>query len=188
LKELASLLYETNEPVVFLNGKAELGPRALGNRSIIAAPTSDNMKDILNKVKKRERYRPVSPICLEEQGHIIFEPGTKDPFMLFDHMVKPEWVEKIPAVLHLDGSARLQTVNQNDNPVVHELLSHYYALSGIPLLCNTSANLNGSGFFPDVSSATKWNRVNYVWSDNCLFEKEEKIIFEKEEKAVLQHI
>ncbi|MGN6601357.1 MAG: carbamoyltransferase N-terminal domain-containing protein [Ginsengibacter sp.] len=179
LKELANLLHETNEPVVFLNGNAELGPRALGNRSMIAAPVSHGMKDTLNLVKNREKYRPVSPICLEEAAPDIFEPGIKDPFMLFDHMVKQEWVARIPAVLHIDGSARLQTVNKSDNPVVYELLVHYFGITGIPLLCNTSANLNGSGFFPDVYSASQWNKVNYIWSDNRLFEKVEKINFPK---------
>lgn len=175
LEELAHLLVTTNEPVVFLNERAELGPRALGNRSIIAAPGSPHMKDILNKIKKREKYRPVSPICLEEDAAQIFDPGTKDPFMLFDHDIRAGWVDKIPAVLHLDGSSRLQTINCNDNPTVHELLGAFKKLSGLPLLCNTSANLNGSGFFPDVWSAMKWGQVNYVWSNHTLFEKIEKI-------------
>jgi carbamoyltransferase len=188
LKELAFLLHDTNEPVVFLNQRAELGPRALGNRSIIGAPVSPAMKDTLNKVKKRESYRPVSPICLEEDAPSIFEPGIKDPFMLFDHMVKPRWIDKIPAVMHLDGSSRLQTINKEDNAVVYELLSEYKKLSGIPLLCNTSANLNGSGFFPDVESATRWNEVNYVWNKDTLFEKTDKIIFKKKEvKDSLEH-
>jgi len=184
IKELAALLHRTNEPLVFLNGRAELGPRALGNRSIMAAPTSPQMKDILNQVKKREGYRPISPICLEEKAAEIFDPGTKDPFMLFDHYVRAPWIDKIPAVLHLDGSSRLQTVNRNDNKVMHELLTEYFNLSGIPLLCNTSANLNGSGFFPDVRSAIQWNQVNYVWSKNRLFERTEKIAWLQSKAAV----
>lgn len=178
LEELALVLHRTNEPVVFLNGKAELGPRALGNRSILAAPVSSVMKDILNEIKDREPYRPVSPICLEEKAAAIFFPGIKDPYMLFDHTIKPAWRDKIPAVMHLDGSARLQTVSNRDNKVVHELLTAYELISGIPLLCNTSANLKGTGFFPDVQSAAKWNQVNYIWHDNTLFEKKDKISFE----------
>jgi carbamoyltransferase len=178
VKELALLLYKTNEPLVFLNDRAELGPRALGNRSILASPTSPYMKDILNKVKDREPYRPVSPICIEEKAGEIFEPGIKDPYMLFDHTVKNEWVDKIPAVIHLDGSARLQTVSKRNNKIIYDLLTEFESLSGIPLLCNTSANFKGTGFFPDPYSATKWNRVNYVWSENVLYEKISKISFD----------
>lgn len=170
--KLAALLHETGEPVVFLNGRAELGPRALGNRSILAPATSPRMKDTLNEVKKRERYRPVSPICLEHRATVIFEPGTPDPYMLFDHQVKTGWTDQIPAICHLDGSARLQTVNKAQNPVVTALLEAYEALSGVPLLCNTSANYNGSGFFPDVASATGWGRTNYVWCDGTLYCKD----------------
>jgi carbamoyltransferase len=178
VEELAFLLHTTNEPVIFLGERAELGPRALGNRSIIAAPVSPFMKNILNKIKDRESYRPVSPICIEEKAPVIFSPGSKDPFMLFDHTIHPAWRDKIPAVMHLDGSARLQTVSKQSNAVVYQLLAAYESLSGIPLLCNTSANYKGTGFFPDVYSATKWNRVNYVWCNNVVFEKEKKISFD----------
>jgi len=177
IRELASLLHETGEPVVFLNQKAELGPRALGNRSIIESPKSHNAKSILNHVKDRESYRPISPICLEDKAMLYFDPGTKDPFMLFDHMVRPAYKEIIPAVMHLDGSARLQTINLKDNSVIHELLTEFERISGLPILCNTSANYKGSGFFPDVFSATTWGRVNYVWNNNELFEKVDKIKF-----------
>lgn len=175
--ELAELLHTTGEPVVFLNGRAELGPRALGNRSIIAPAKSPQMKGILNQVKGREMYRPVSPICLEEAAAELFSPGIKDPYMLFDHDVREGWADRIPAVCHLDNSARLQTVNADENPVVTELLTAYKAISGLPLLCNTSANYNGSGFFPDVRSVTEWGKVNYVWSDNTLYEKLQKQSF-----------
>lgn len=180
IEELARLLYEKEEPVVFLNDRAELGPRALGNRSILAVASSKKMKDILNMVKKRESYRPVSPICLEERAKEIFIPGTPDPYMLFDHIVRDEWKDKVPAVCHIDGTARLQTVTENQNPVIFKLLKCYENLSNIPLLCNTSANYNGSGFFPNVESAIKWGRVNYVWHDNTLYEKDEKIQFNKQ--------
>ena len=177
LAEFAQLLHTSGEPAILLDGRAELGPRALGNRSIVAPAVSPKMKDILNRVKQREDYRPVSPICLEDSAPEIFAPGTPDPFMLFDHKIRREWQEKIPAVKHLDGTARLQTITKEQNPVAGELLEHYRRLSGIPLLCNTSANLKGSGFFPDVESATRWDQVNYVWSDNMLYQRDEKIKF-----------
>ena len=173
-KELAKLIFVTKEPIVILNGNAELGPRALGNRSILADPTSPKIKDILNQIKIREYYRPVSPICMEEYAQEIFDPGTKDPYMLFDHMVRPEYINKIPGIIHLDNSARLQTVNKTENEVIYNIINEYYKLSGIPLLCNTSANYKGSGFFPDVNSVTKWGKTNFVWCEGTLFEKKEK--------------
>ena len=172
IDELAALLAREGVPVVFLNGAAELGPRALGNRSILAPAVHPEMKAELNRIKKRENYRPVAPICLEEHAQAIFDPGTPDPHMLFDHRVRDEWKDRIPAIRHLDGTARLQTVNAGENEVVHRLISAYHRLSGIPLLCNTSANLNGSGFFPDVDSALRWGQVPYVYCDGTLYSRE----------------
>lgn len=179
VEDLAQLLYETNEPVVLINGRAELGPRALGNRSIVASPICGEMKTILNYIKDREDYRPVSPICLEKEANRIFEPGGYDPYMLFDHIVKEEWRDRIPAIVHLDNSARLQTMNHMQNPVITSLLESFYKLSNIPLLCNTSANYKGRGFFPDIQSVMKWGKVNYIWSNYTLYEKEEKIDLHK---------
>lgn len=169
--QLGSWLHTTGRAVVFLDGRAELGPRALGGRSIIAPAVDPGMKDYLNEVKKRESYRPVAPICLEEAAASIFDPGTPDPYMLFDHRVRPAWTGRIPAVLHLDGTARLQTVGE-DGTVIRTVLQAYREASGIPVLCNTSANLNGSGFFPGVASAMDWGRVPAVWSDGTLYLKE----------------
>jgi len=169
IKECAALLHESSEPVVVLKGRAELGPRALGNRSILAPAVDYAMKDHLNKIKKREDYRPVAPICREEDAPGIFDPGIPDPFMLFDHVVRDDWKEKIPAVCHLDGTARLQTVNSRENPEIYELLTEYGKLSGIPLLCNTSANFSGKGFFPDAASAMEWGGAHFVWSNGTLY-------------------
>jgi carbamoyltransferase len=169
--ELARILATETEPVVFLNGPAELGPRALGNRSILAPAARADMKMILNRIKKREDFRPVAPICMEEHASRIFDPGTRDPYMLFDHYVREEWKTRVPAICHLDGTARLQTVNSQENESVYHLLDEYYRLTGIPLLCNTSANLNGSGFFPDIESALRWGGVNYVYCAGTLYEK-----------------
>ncbi|MBB4244987.1 putative NodU family carbamoyl transferase [Rhizobium tropici] len=169
--ELATIL-ASNKPVVFLAGRAELGPRALGGRSILAAATSPQMKDYLNEVKFREHFRPVAPICLEDLAPDIFSPGTPDPYMLFDHQTRPEWKDKIPAVVHLDGSARLQTISRSSEHAVTELLIEYEKLTGIPLLCNTSANLHGRGFFPDAAAACEWGRIDHVWCNGVLFTKE----------------
>ena len=165
---LARLLHEENEPVVVLSGRAELGPRALGHRSIIAPAVSASMRDTLNRLKRREGYRPVAPICLEEYASDVFSPGTRDPYMLFDHDVRPEWLDRVPAIVHVDGGARLQTVDASNSPA-YELLRAYHALSGVPVLCNTSANHPGKGFFPDPGSAMQWGETKYVWSEGTLF-------------------
>lgn len=170
-EELGRWLHDTGRAVVLLDGRAELGPRALGGRSIIAPAVEPGMKDYLNQVKRRESYRPVAPICLEEAAPPIFDPGTPDPYMLFDHYVRPAWVDRIPAVLHLDGTARLQTIGTGE-AVLRAVLQAYRAASGIPVLCNTSANFNGRGFFPDVASAMSWGRVPAVWSEGTLYLQE----------------
>ncbi|MEO6524256.1 MAG: carbamoyltransferase N-terminal domain-containing protein [Mucilaginibacter sp.] len=171
IEELAKILYEYNEPVVFMNGLAEMGPRSLGNRSILSAAVSPEMKKLLNEMKGREDYRPVAPICLEENAMEVFDPGMPDPYMLYEHMVRMDWKDKVPAICHLDGTARLQTVNYNQNSTIHELLTHYKKLSGIPLLCNTSANFNGKGFFPDVKSVMEWNKANFIWNHGRIYFK-----------------
>ncbi|QOZ36284.1 nodulation protein NodU [Bradyrhizobium sp. CCBAU 53421] len=170
LRELAAILAD-NTPVIFLSGRAELGPRALGGRSILAAATSPAMKDHLNDIKRREHFRPVAPICLEDRAPEIFSPGTPDPYMLFDHQTRAEWRDKVPAIVHLDGSARLQTVARNSPHKIAELLVEFEQLTGIPLLCNTSANLHGRGFFPDAAAACEWGRVEHVWCDGLLWTK-----------------
>jgi carbamoyltransferase len=168
---VARLLHETGEPIVVLDGRAELGPRALGSRSIIAPAITGAMKDRLNELKRRESYRPVAPVCLEHRAPEFFMPGVRDPYMLFEHHVRPSVSGVIPAVVHLDGSARLQTVSAAEDSVIARILAQYERISGIPVLCNTSANLPGCGFFADVRSATEWSGTCYVWSDGQLYEK-----------------
>ncbi|SEM56591.1 carbamoyltransferase N-terminal domain-containing protein [Streptacidiphilus jiangxiensis] len=171
-EELARLLHRTGQPAVVLNGRAELGPRALGGRSIIAPAVDTTMKKALNDAKSREYYRPVAPICLEEHAPKIFDPGTPDPHMLFEHWVRPEWVDRLPAIMHLDGTARLQTVNQHDDPTLFAILREYHKWSGVPVLCNTSANYNGRSFFPDAASAMEWGQLDLVWSEGVLYRRE----------------
>ena len=171
LPGLARFLHETEEPVVFLNGRAELGPRALGNRSILCSASRADTKTMLNEMKGREWYRPVAPICLESEAPRVFDPGSRDPYMLFTHTVRVPWRERVPAIVHVDATARLQTVTPGRNPVVAELLAEYKRVSGIPLLCNTSANLKGAGFFPDLASAMQWPASRHVWCDGTLYSR-----------------
>ncbi|MFB6435585.1 carbamoyltransferase N-terminal domain-containing protein [Streptomyces sp. NPDC056411] len=167
--QLAQLLHAEGEPVVVLSGRAELGPRALGNRSILAPATDPGMKDRLNAIKNRAGYRPVAPICLESRAPEVFTPGTPDPYMLFEHRMRPGWAERVPAIVHLDGTARLQTINEHSRSATARILAAYEEISGVPVLCNTSANFEGRGFFPDVASAARWGGTRRIWSEGVLY-------------------
>jgi carbamoyltransferase len=132
--------------VGWYQGAMEWGPRALGNRSILADPRRDDMKDIVNHaVKMREGFRPFAPSCLAETAGDWFEmKGLKDsPFMLFVVPVKEDKRAKIPAVTHVDGSARIQTVVPSENPKYHRLISEFGRLTGVPVVLNTSFNVKG---------------------------------------------
>ncbi|WP_433527414.1 carbamoyltransferase N-terminal domain-containing protein [Nocardia pseudovaccinii] len=166
---VAELLHREGEPVVVLSGRAEIGPRALGNRSILAPATDSATKDLLNDIKNRAAYRPVAPVCLTERAAEVFQPGGRDPYMLFEHRTRPEWTDRIPAVLHVDGTARLQTIDASANCATARILASYEAISGIPVLCNTSANFEGRGFFPDVAAAARWAGTRYIWSEGYLY-------------------
>ncbi|MEU7159822.1 carbamoyltransferase N-terminal domain-containing protein [Streptomyces chrestomyceticus] len=168
-RRLAALLHTEGEPVVVLSGRAELGPRALGNRSILAPATDARMKDRLNDIKNRAAYRPVAPICLEDRAPEVFTPGTPDPYMLFEHRMRPGWAERVPAIVHLDGTARMQTIPSNQATATARILTAYAEISGVPVLCNTSANLEGRGFFPDVESAARWGGTRHIWSEGTLY-------------------
>jgi carbamoyltransferase len=91
--------------------------------------------------------------------------------MVFDHRVRNSWRDRIPAVVHVDGSARLQTVSARDSPFVAAVIRAFAARTGIPVLCNTSANGPGAGFFPDSASAAAWDGVAYVWADGILYRR-----------------
>ena len=128
----------------WFHGRSEFGPRALGNRSIIADPRNADMRDKLNKqVKHRQAFRPFAPIVLAERAAEIFEDYAESPYMLLAFNVRPEWRERIPAVVHVDGTARLQTVTEETNPALYRLLKEFDELTGVPVLVNTSFNVKG---------------------------------------------
>jgi carbamoyltransferase len=89
--------------------------------------------------------------------------------MLFEHRMRPGWADRVPAVVHLDGTARLQTLDAHSDPAASHILAAYTEISGVPVLCNTSANFEGRGFFPDVASAARWGKTRYIWSDDLLY-------------------
>jgi carbamoyltransferase len=129
--------------VGWFQGRLEFGPRALGNRSILVDPRRAEMKDILNeRIKKREPFRPFAPSILAEQVGEYFEQTHPAPTMLMVYQIKPERCAQIPAVTHVDGSGRLQTVSSEVNPGYYQLIADFYRLTGVPLVLNTSFNEN----------------------------------------------
>jgi carbamoyltransferase len=142
-RETAKLL-AGQRVIGWFQGASEFGPRALGNRSLLADPRKAEMKDILNsRVKHRQAFRPFAPIVLAEWAKEIFEGEEDSPFMLIAKRVRPEWRDRIPAVVHVDGTARVQTVREQTNPVLYRLLREFEALTGVPVLINTSFNVKG---------------------------------------------
>src|SRR5882757_11566870 len=141
--ETAKLLAD-QRVIGWFQGGSEFGPRALGNRSLLADPRKAEMKDILNRrVKHRQAFRPFAPIVLAERARDVFEGEEDSPFMLIAKRVRPEWRDRIPAIVHVDGTARVQTVREETNPVLYRLLKEFEALTGVPVLINTSFNVKG---------------------------------------------
>lgn len=130
--------------VGWFQGGSEYGPRSLGHRSILADPRPVDMKDHLNgRVKFRESFRPFAPSVLLDRCHEVFELEQESPYMLFVAPVRPEWQQRIPAVTHVDGTARIQTVTRESDPLFHQLISSFSRKTEVPLLLNTSFNLRG---------------------------------------------
>jgi carbamoyltransferase len=128
----------------WFQGRSEFGPRALGNRSILADPRTAATKDKLNKrVKHRQAFRPFAPVVVAERAKDIFEGEEDSPFMLVAKQVRSEWKDKIPAVVHVDGTARVQTVRECQNRRLYRLLREFEAITGVPVLVNTSFNVKG---------------------------------------------
>lgn len=127
----------------WFQGRMEWGPRALGNRSILAHPGFPNMKEILNaRIKHRESFRPFAPSVLVERQTEIFEQDHPSPFMLHVYKIRPEWRDRLSAVNHVDDTGRLQTVSRHENPLYYDLISKFGEKSGIPVILNTSFNEN----------------------------------------------
>jgi len=139
-----------------VRGTSEHGPRALGNRSIICNPAYPDMKDILNaKVKNREWYRPFAPVCKLEDVEKYFDFEGESRWMSFCPTVKEEWREKLVSITHVDGTARVQTVTEEQNPWLYNLLTEFEKKSGIGVLLNTSFNINGKPILSRYSDAFK---------------------------------
>ena len=142
-----------NGPIVWFYGRAEIGPRALGNRSLLADPRNKDSKNKLNIIKKREWWRPVAPVILEEDIDDWFIDVYPSPFMLHTFKIKENKNELIPAVMHIDGSSRLQTVNKTQNAILYEVIRTFKEKTGIPILCNTSLNDKGEPIIDRIDEA-----------------------------------
>lgn len=130
------------EPIGVANGRAEFGPRALGNRSLICDPRGPHVKDMINQIKKREPFRPFAPIVMEHLAHDYFDmPVQTSPYMQF--VAKCKFPDQFPAICHFDNTSRVQTLNATQNPVFYELLERFYQATGCPMLLNTSLNIKG---------------------------------------------
>lgn len=141
-EEAAELLAQ-GRVLGWFQGRMEFGPRALGARSILATPTDESVRGVLNCIKDREDFRPVAPCVIEEKAAEWFFHTGPSPFMLFVSKVRPEKAAQIPAARHVDGTARVQTVNRRRNPLFYDLLRAFERRTGVPVLINTSFNIRG---------------------------------------------
>jgi carbamoyltransferase len=140
--EVAQALAD-DQVVAWFQGRAEYGPRALGHRSLLAHPGRRENLERLNDIKGREQFRPVAPLILLERATDVFEGQVPSPYMLFVHDVRPDWADRIPAVVHVDGTARAQTVDRREEPLLATVLDEFDRLTGLPVLVNTSLNTAG---------------------------------------------
>lgn len=141
IDETATMLAQ-GHIVAWFQGRSEFGPRALGARSFLASPMDEGIREDLNhKIKKRELFRPFAPSVTAEHASQFFDIGQPSPYMNIVARVRPEVADKIPAVTHVDGTARVHTVSLDDNPLYHALLSRFGKLTGVPVLLNTSFNI-----------------------------------------------
>jgi carbamoyltransferase len=141
-EETADILVQ-DKVIGWFQGRMEFGPRALGGRSILASPLHASMQAKLNEIKDREDFRPVAPVVLEEEAARWFIGGKQSPFMLFVFDVQPDKADRIPAVRHVDGTARVQTINREQNQAYYDLLKAFQRRTGVPVLVNTSFNTRG---------------------------------------------
>jgi carbamoyltransferase len=142
--------------VAVATGRAEYGPRALGNRSILADPRDPNIKDKVNLIKKRELFRPFAPVVLEEHAHRWFDMNFTSPYM--QYTVKCLQPEKIPSVVHADGTSRVQTVNRDQHLGLWETINKFYRQTGVPVLLNTSLNIKGQPLLNDKNDIIEWSK------------------------------
>ena len=179
IKTTAKLIYD-NKVIGWFQGRMEWGPRALGNRSILANPCNPRAKELLNsKVKHREKFRPFAPVVCEDDALKYFDCDEPIPeptdFMLMVYPILKEWHNKIPSVIHFDGSGRLQTIKREQNPLYYDLIKEFGKLSGVPILINTSFNIRGEPIVCTPYDAYKCmmgTGIDYLITDKFLIRRE----------------
>ena len=154
--------------VAIFQNSSEYGPRGLGNRSLLFDPRNKNGKDIVNKIKKREWFRPFAGTVLLEHAHEWFDMGTikESPYMSYAIPVKEEKKSVIPAITHVDGTCRIQTVTQEQNKNFYELIKEFYKKTEVPILFNTSFNLAGEPLvetLDDARSTIERSDLEYIY-------------------------
>jgi carbamoyltransferase len=142
--------------VAVASGRAEYGPRALGNRSILADPRDPLIKDKVNNIKQRELFRPFAPVVLADHAHKWFDMDFESPYM--QYTVKCLQPDKIPSVVHEDGTSRVQTVTREQHPGLYRAINKFYLQTGVPVLLNTSLNIKGQPLLNDEDDIIKWEK------------------------------
>lgn len=154
-EEVVYQLTENRQIVAIFNGESEIGPRALGNRSILFDPRNPNAKEIVNNVKQREWWRPFAGTILLEHVHEYFHMKQlkESKYMSFAVKAKDKARDEIPGIIHYDGTCRIQTVTEEQNPVYYSLIKAFYEKTGCPVLFNTSFNLGGEALVESIADA-----------------------------------
>lgn len=152
LDEVANDIIE-NSVIVWVNKSSEIGPRALGNRSLIADPRTMISKNKLNDIKKRQWWRPVAPIIMHEHGPSFFKNYKYSPNMLLNFEAHDDVLDKVPAIMHFDKTSRAQSVSEISNPILHRLLNEFFKKTSVPILCNTSLNDAGEPIIDSLEEA-----------------------------------
>lgn len=175
-EQVAAQLLAKNYIVGCCRGRSEMGPRSLGNRSILMSPLKAENKDVLNlRVKHRESFRPFAPAIMVEHTKDYFAIDRESPFMLLVPDVKPDKRDVIPAVTHVDGTARLQTVSQRDNPQFYALIKAFHDKTGVPVLLNTSFNVAGEPIVETPADAVRCflgTEIDALLLGSCIAVKE----------------
>lgn len=177
-KEIAMML-RRREVVGLYQGESEGGPRALGNRSILYDPSDEQGKNVINAIKRREWYRPFGASVLKEDAETFFDMGglEESPYMLYAVEVKKNMIKHIPCVVHVDNTCRIQTVTEEQNKHLYELLKEFKRITGMPMLLNTSLNLAG---YPLIE--TKKQAIDMLMKTNL-----DAIYFPKERNVICTH-
>jgi carbamoyltransferase len=168
--------------VTLFQDRCENGPRALGNRSILYDPRGADGKDFVNSVKKREYFRPFAGSILHEHAHEWFDMrgmGESPHMMYAMNCSSKEYADQIPAIIHIDGTCRIQTVKEHQNPIYYEMIEHFYKETGVPILFNTSFNLAGEPLVETIDDAIRTlaeSQLEYLYipEKNLIIEVENK--------------